>query len=177
MSFPHLHAQEWKTVRFADLDTSTIQLLNQTETYSNGQTKSIGWYRHIRLNSGAIKEYYLPVGRDINYRKNGKIKDVQHYTQSGFMMTDTTFRRNGKLKRVQVYKVDKSSVQSNGKDLYLNDRFFQITFYFRNGNIESEGLAESERNAWLHRKDTWKVYRRDGSFKCELKYKSSGLTE
>ena len=89
-------------------------------------------------------------------------------------MSDTSYRRSGRIKYTKVYNVEQSRLQSNGKELYFNDRFFYITFYFRNGNKDCEGLGESERNIWLNRRDTWKFYKKDGTFKYELKYKSSG---
>jgi len=173
--FSIANAQDWKIVDVSKIDTITIEILNQTLSFANGKVKEAGMFRHIRLHYGQITENYSPIGRHVYYWKNGKVKRVENYNRLGFMLSDTLFRRNGKMEMNRIFKSEYSILMSDGKQLNFVDRFYIITYYFKNGNVDCQGLAERTNSTLLIRRDTWKYYKKDGAFKYELKYKESGL--
>jgi hypothetical protein len=177
LSFLKLNAQNFEVIHFADIDTSTIEILHGRYTFANGNIQHTGAFRHIKLSYKNVIENYSPIGRHVYYGRNGKVKEIQNYTETGFLISDTVFRKNGTIKLHKLFQPQYSILESNGKILYVVDRFFTITFYFKNGNIDCEGLAESKRTVLLIRRDTWKFYKKDGTFKYEIKYKESELNE
>ncbi len=171
----NVNAQKFKKISLEKADTSTIDIQKPEFNYLNGKVKESGAFRHMKLSYGKITEDYIPIGRHAAYYENGKIKNVQNYTSDGFIINDTSYRENGVTRYYKIYKPEFSFVASNGRRLNFVDRFSNVTFFYKNGNMECEGLAEQKGTVFLSRRDTWNVYHKNGTFKHQLKYKASGI--
>lgn len=79
----------------------TYETKQQTLKYKNGIISSEGTYGIYTVEKKIIA---FPIGRHLHYRRNGKLREVEHFTSNGLHQCDTVFRRNGKVKTIIVFE-------------------------------------------------------------------------
>ncbi|MES2678632.1 MAG: hypothetical protein V4635_02050 [Bacteroidota bacterium] len=68
--------------------------------FLNGKLKSRGTMVVVKTATGT---WLAPFGRHLRYWKNGRIKEISHYTEDCSPISDSLFYKNGRFRKIRVY--------------------------------------------------------------------------